>query len=139
MIVYQEYQPFVTEIFLPSTLIVFAAWVSFWIDKTSVPARTSIGGLCVIASVTHSTGLVLGMRHNIEWHSVNIWLNMSTIFVVTALLEFGLVHTLVRRANRMAQVSTSRSTSCSSCQVRIVLKRSNWKIRKTRNKSNLLL
>ena len=118
MKVYQEFQPFVTEIFVPSTLIVFAAGMSFWIDKASVPARTSLGGTCVIASVTHSTGLVLGMRHNIEWHSVNIWLNTCIVFVVTALLEFGLVHSLVRRANRISQESNGGCASPGDNQVR---------------------
>ena len=114
MIVYQEYQPYVTEIFVPSSLIVMAAWMTFWVDKNSIPARVSLGGLCVIASITHSVGLVLGLRHNIEWNSVNIWLNTCIIFVIAALLEYGIVHSLARRANKMAQSGSSRSSSESS-------------------------
>lgn len=114
MIVYQEYQPYVTEIFVPSSLIVMAAWMTFWVDKNSVPARVSLGGLCVIASITHSVGLVLGLRHNIEWNSVNIWLNTCIIFVIAALLEYGIVHSLARRANKAAQSGSSRSSSESS-------------------------
>ena len=108
LMVYQVYQPFITEIFVPSSLIVLSAWLTFWIDKESIPARVSLGGLCVIASITHSVGLVLGLRHNIEWHSVNIWLHTCIIFVVSALVEYGIVHSLMRRIHKRARLNSAR-------------------------------
>ena len=119
--VYQEYQPFITEIFVPSSLIVLAAWLTFWIDKDSIPARVSLGGLCVIASITHSVGLVLGLRHNIEWHSVNIWLHTCIVFVVFALVEYGIVHSLVRRVHKKARTNFERLNSDSSTSYQVTM------------------
>ena len=121
LMVYQEYQPFITEIFVPSSLIVLAAWLTFWIDKDSIPARVSLGGLCVIASITHSVGLVLGLRHNIEWHSVNIWLHTCIVFVVFALVEYGIVHSLVRRVHKKARTNSERLHSDSSTSYQVII------------------
>ena len=34
---------FITQIYIPSTLIVALSWVSFWLDRTAAPARVSLG------------------------------------------------------------------------------------------------
>ena len=36
---------YIIQIYIPSTLIVVLSWVSFWIDRTSAPARVSLGKL----------------------------------------------------------------------------------------------
>ena len=41
-------------LFLPSMLIVATSWISFWIDITSIPSRTSIGVTTILALVTVS-------------------------------------------------------------------------------------
>lgn len=34
---------YITQIYIPSTLIVVLSWVSFWLDRTAAPARVSLG------------------------------------------------------------------------------------------------
>ena len=34
---------YITQIYIPSTLIVILSWVSFWLDRTAAPARVSLG------------------------------------------------------------------------------------------------
>lgn len=34
---------FTIQTYIPCTLIVVLSWVSFWINKDAVPARTSLG------------------------------------------------------------------------------------------------
>jgi hypothetical protein len=36
---------YIIFIYIPSSLIVILSWVSFWIDRTSAPARVSLGNL----------------------------------------------------------------------------------------------
>lgn len=36
---------FTIQTYIPCTLIVVLSWVSFWINKDAVPARTSLGEL----------------------------------------------------------------------------------------------
>lgn len=36
---------FTIQTYIPCTLIVVLSWVSFWINKDAVPARTSLGKL----------------------------------------------------------------------------------------------
>ena len=34
---------YITQIYIPSTLIVVLSFVSFWLDRTAAPARVSLG------------------------------------------------------------------------------------------------
>lgn len=47
---------YVTQVFIPSFLIVFLSWVSFWLDIEAVPARISLGLLTVLTMTTQSAG-----------------------------------------------------------------------------------
>lgn len=40
---------FTIQTYIPCTLIVVLSWVSFWINKDAVPARTSLGTSCVMS------------------------------------------------------------------------------------------
>lgn len=41
---------FTIQTYIPCTLIVVLSWVSFWINKDAVPARTSLGELVLCMS-----------------------------------------------------------------------------------------
>lgn len=43
---------YVIQIYIPSALIVILSWVSFWIDRTSAPARVSLGITTVLTMVS---------------------------------------------------------------------------------------
>jgi hypothetical protein len=47
---------YITQIYIPSMLIVILSWVSFWLDKEAVPARISLGLLTVLTMTTQSAG-----------------------------------------------------------------------------------
>ncbi|XP_029546350.1 gamma-aminobutyric acid receptor subunit gamma-2 isoform X6 [Salmo trutta] len=46
---------FTIQTYIPCTLIVVLSWVSFWINKDAVPARTSLGITTVLTMTTLST------------------------------------------------------------------------------------
>jgi gamma-aminobutyric acid receptor subunit beta len=43
---------YITQIYVPSTLLVVLSWVSFWLDRTAAPARVSLGITTVLTMVT---------------------------------------------------------------------------------------
>lgn len=47
---------YITQVYVPSILIVILSWVSFWLDIDAVPARISLGLLTVLTMTTQSSG-----------------------------------------------------------------------------------
>lgn len=47
---------FTIQTYIPCTLIVVLSWVSFWINKDAVPARTSLGELLFFPSFIQALG-----------------------------------------------------------------------------------
>ena len=41
-----------TQVYVPSSLIVVMSWVSFYLDRSSAPARVGLGGTTVLTMVT---------------------------------------------------------------------------------------
>lgn len=46
---------FTIQTYIPCILTVVLSWVSFWINKDAVPARTSLGMICNIMLSYHRT------------------------------------------------------------------------------------
>jgi hypothetical protein len=44
---------YIIQIYIPSTLIVMLSWVSFWLDRTSAPARVSLGNCFLLGYSTY--------------------------------------------------------------------------------------
>lgn len=45
---------FTIQTYIPCTLIVVLSWVSFWINKDAVPARTSLGKKLKLSSFSYA-------------------------------------------------------------------------------------
>ncbi|VDO09946.1 unnamed protein product [Haemonchus placei] len=43
---------YLAQIYLPSTLLVVVSWVSFWLDRTAVPARVTLGVTTLLTMTT---------------------------------------------------------------------------------------
>ena len=50
-------QSYVLTVFIPSSLIVAIAWLSFWIDASAAPARVSLGITTVLTITTMTAGI----------------------------------------------------------------------------------
>ena len=44
------------QVYIPSSLIVVMSWVSFYLDRSSAPARVGLGVTTVLTVTTHQTG-----------------------------------------------------------------------------------
>ncbi|KAK6035749.1 hypothetical protein COOONC_26746 [Cooperia oncophora] len=43
---------YLAQIYLPSTLLVVVSWVSFWLERTAVPARVTLGVTTLLTMTT---------------------------------------------------------------------------------------
>ncbi|CAH8450451.1 unnamed protein product [Heterobilharzia americana] len=83
--------------YLPSLLLVVIAWLSFFVDYEAVPARISIGLLCVLALITQSAAILTQVPRVSYTKGIDIWLFVCLAFVVSSLLEFAIANSLARR------------------------------------------
>ena len=79
--------------FIPTILIVALSWVSFWIDKRSVPARVSLGITTVLALTTLMFGIQASLPRVGHVKAIDVFLMGSFIFVFAALVEYAIICT----------------------------------------------
>ncbi|XP_060588338.1 glycine receptor subunit alpha-2-like isoform X2 [Ruditapes philippinarum] len=106
---------YLTQVYIPSILIVILSWVSFWLDMDAVPARISLGLLTVLTMTTQSSGArsslpkVSYVKAIDVWYlqqfthyftAIDVWLAACLIFVFAALIEFAYVNVFSRVEKR---------------------------------------
>lgn len=48
----RQFSYYLVQIYGPSTLLVIVSWVSFWLDRTAVPARVTLGVTTLLTITT---------------------------------------------------------------------------------------
>ncbi|XP_060559078.1 glycine receptor subunit alpha-2-like [Ruditapes philippinarum] len=91
---------YVTQVFIPSFLIVFLSWVSFWLDIDAVPARISLGLLTVLTMTTQSAGARNNLPKVSYLKAIDVWMAVCLGFVFLALVQFAYVNVLSRVEKR---------------------------------------
>ncbi|XP_053400442.1 glycine receptor subunit alphaZ1-like [Mercenaria mercenaria] len=91
---------YVTQVFIPSYLIVFLSWVSFWLDIDAVPARISLGLLTVLTMTTQSAGARNNLPKVSYLKAIDVWMAVCLGFVFLGLVEFAYVNVLARVEKR---------------------------------------
>jgi NADH:ubiquinone oxidoreductase subunit 2 (subunit N) len=96
----RDFSQLILRIYIPSVFLVILGWMSMWIDKGQVGARTSLGVLCVLSIVTQLVGVVsvgAGLEGLI---AVDIWMAVCMFFTIMALCVFAVVHNMKRRKDK---------------------------------------
>lgn len=82
------------NVYVPSALVVFLSWISFWLDIEAIPARITLG---VTSLLTLSTQVAQAHSHlpSISYlTAMDVWLFACLIMVFSSLLEFALAYQL---------------------------------------------
>ncbi|XP_066445889.1 gamma-aminobutyric acid receptor subunit pi-like isoform X2 [Eleutherodactylus coqui] len=83
---------FILETYIPSSLLVVLSWISFWISRTSVPARTCFG----VTTVLSMTTILMGSRSTLPTanciKAIDVYLGICFAFIFGALLEYAVTH-----------------------------------------------
>jgi len=95
----RNHDKYIVRIYLPSTVFVVLAYLSLWIDKTQVAARTSIGIICLLSIVTQSLGIMLMAEGEDDLLAVDIWMGVCLLFTAAAFFSFTLIHNMKRRGH----------------------------------------
>ena len=104
---------YIIQIYIPSTLIVVLSWMSFWLDRTSAPARVSLGITTVLTMVTFiwSTNASLPKISYIK--GIDVYLVFCFIMTFSSVIEYGSVsftHRYIERKKRKnAQANQTQS------------------------------
>ncbi|XP_039769622.1 gamma-aminobutyric acid receptor subunit gamma-1 [Ornithorhynchus anatinus] len=83
---------FAIQTYIPCILTVVLSWVSFWINKDAVPARTSLGITTVLTMTTLSTIARKSLPKVSYTTAMDLFVSVCFIFVFAALVEFGALH-----------------------------------------------
>uniref|UniRef100_A0AC34RQW1 Ig-like domain-containing protein n=1 Tax=Panagrolaimus sp. JU765 TaxID=591449 RepID=A0AC34RQW1_9BILA len=100
--------------YLPNAAIVIISWVSFWIDCTAVPARVSLSFTCLLTLSTQGNGLRYALPPVSYSKAIDHWFGVCMLFIFGVLLEFALVNSYMRRANKYNSMAQKMRWSSSS-------------------------
>lgn len=109
----RSYGYYITQIYVPSLLVVLLSWVNFWLDCEAVPARISLGLLTVLTMTTQSSGARADLPRVSYVKAIDIWMATCLTFVFAALVEFAYVNVLCRKVKRRESFCISESDRCS--------------------------
>ncbi|XP_060083942.1 glycine receptor subunit alpha-2-like [Ylistrum balloti] len=104
----RNYGYYMIQVFIPSILIVFLSWVSFWLNIEAVPARISLGLLTVLTMTTQSSGARATLPRVSYVKAIDVWMSICLLFVFAALIEFAYVNVLARVEQRRRQTIRSK-------------------------------
>jgi len=101
---------YVIQIYLPSSLVVILSWVSFWLDRTSAPARVSLGITTVLTMLTliWSTNASLPKISYIK--SIDVYLVFCFFMTFLSVIEYGTVSFVHRFTERQKKRLRFRQT-----------------------------
>ncbi|KAM6313387.1 gamma-aminobutyric acid receptor subunit gamma-1 isoform 1-T1 [Aegotheles albertisi] len=104
---------FTIQTYIPCILTVVLSWVSFWINKDAVPARTSLGITTVLTMTTLSTIARKSLPKVSYVTAMDLFVSVCFIFVFAALMEYGALHyfTSNRKGDRGKEKKTKPKPS----------------------------
>ncbi|XP_026355742.2 gamma-aminobutyric acid receptor subunit rho-3 [Ursus arctos] len=100
---------FVLQTYFPAMLMVMLLWVSFWIDRRAVPARVSLGITVVLTMSTILSGMSASMPQVSYIKAVDVYLWVSSLFVLLSVIEYAAVNYLTTAEEREQFNKTGKS------------------------------
>jgi anionic glutamate receptor len=64
LILKREFSYYMLQLYIPSFMLVAVSWVSFWLDKDSVPARVTLGVTTLLTMTTQVSCTFVGIERN---------------------------------------------------------------------------
>ncbi|KAI0238202.1 hypothetical protein LSAT2_011169 [Lamellibrachia satsuma] len=92
----RQFNYYLIQFYLPTSLIVVLSWVSFWIDEEHIPARVSLGILTVLTMSSQSETISSQLPRASYIKAADVWLSTCLLFAFAALVEFCVMSVLQR-------------------------------------------
>lgn len=95
---------YLLQVFIPSTMIVFISWVSFWLPINAVPARIALGSTTVLIMITQRQSTAISLPPVSYVKAIDVWTVTCLVFVFAALLEYAIVSTYSRHETKRLSI-----------------------------------
>ena len=90
---------FVVDYYIPSSMLVTMSWVSFWLEPSAIPGRTTLGTASWLTFITLNRAVNSEVSHVGYIKFIDVWFLACTSFIFASLFEFALVNVIFRSAN----------------------------------------
>ncbi|GMT26241.1 hypothetical protein PFISCL1PPCAC_17538, partial [Pristionchus fissidentatus] len=87
----RQFSYYVVQVYIPSTLLVIVSWVSFWLDRTAVPARVTLGVTTLLTMTTQAAAINNKLPPVSYIKAIDVWIGICLIFIFGAVLEYAWV------------------------------------------------
>ncbi|XP_031559188.1 glycine receptor subunit alpha-2-like isoform X2 [Actinia tenebrosa] len=98
---------YVVQTYIPTILITILSWVSFWIPRSSPPARVALGITTVLALTTLIFGIQSSMPKVSYVKAIDWFLMISFSFVFAALIEYPSSTFIKFQAEKISKTGTT--------------------------------
>ncbi|KAK6048380.1 Neurotransmitter-gated ion-channel transmembrane region [Cooperia oncophora] len=102
-------------------MLVIVSWVSFWLDRTAVPARVTLGVTTLLTMTTQASGINAKLPPVSYTKAIDVWIGACLTFIFCALLEFAWVTYVSSRNFAKATRNEPRSGSLVVANQQVVL------------------
>ncbi|CAJ0582653.1 unnamed protein product, partial [Mesorhabditis spiculigera] len=87
----RQFSYYLLQLYIPSTMLVIVSWVSFWLDRSAVPARVTLGVTTLLTMTTQSSGINSKLPPVAYIKAIDVWIGACMTFIFGALVEFAIV------------------------------------------------
>lgn len=103
---------YLIRVYFPAILIVLMSWLSFFVDRSSVPARVSLGITTVLTMTTLLIGIGQGSLPMVSYvKAVDWYLIVCYTLVIGAFAEYVLVNYIETMSNPQTKGSVHEVVS----------------------------
>ncbi|VDL77081.1 unnamed protein product [Nippostrongylus brasiliensis] len=102
----RQFSYYLLQLYIPSCMLVIVSWVSFWIDRTAVPARVTLGVTTLLTMTTQSSGINAKLPPVAYIKAIDVWIGACMTFIFGALLEFAWVTYVANRSTQSKSAAT---------------------------------